>query len=64
MSLLKETFYDGGLGTSIAKANLIDHDLKEGTHEGSSKVKHPIYDIRGRTMGLSSSNWKDPVHEM
>ena len=41
-----------------------DHDHEEGTHEGSSKVKQPICDIREGTMGLCSSNWKDPVHEM
>ena len=45
LSLLKDTFYDGGLGSSIAKSDLIDHDHdhdhEEGTHEGSSKVKHP-----------------------
>ena len=52
MSLLKDTLYGGGLGSSIAKSDLIDHDHEEGTHEGSS------------TMGLCSSNWKDPVHEM
>ena len=66
LSFLKETFYGGGLGSSIAKSDLIDHDHdhKEGTHEGSSKVKQPICDIRERTMGPCSSNWKDPVHEM
>ena len=66
LSLLKDTFYGGGLGSSIAKSDLIDHDHdhEEGTHEGSSKVKQPICDIRERTMGLCSSNWKDPVHEM
>ena len=57
-------FYGGGLGSSIAKSDLIDHDQEEGTHEGSSKVKQPICDIRECTMGLCSSNWKDPVHEM
>ena len=64
LSLLKDMFYGGGLGSSIAKSDLIDHDHEEGTHEGSSKVKQPICDIRGRTMGLCSSNRKDPVHEM
>ena len=66
LSLLKDTFDGGGLGSSIAKSDLIDHDHdhEEGTHEGSSKVKQPICDIRERTMGLCSSNWKDPVHEM
>ena len=66
LSLLKDTFNGGGLGSSIAKSDLIDHDYdhEEGTHEGSSKVKQPICDIRERTMGLCSSNWKDPVHEM
>ena len=41
LSLLKDTFYCGGLGFSIAKSDLIDHDHdhEEGTHEGSSKVK-------------------------
>ena len=62
LSFLKDTFYGGGLGSSIAKSDLIDHD--EGTHKGSSKVKQPICDIRERTMGPCSSNWKDPVHEM
>ena len=54
LSFLKDTFYDGGLESSIAKSDLIDHDHnhKEGTHKGSS------------TMGLCSSNWKDPIHEM
>ena len=65
-SFLKDTFYGGGLGSSIAKSDHIDndHDHEEGTHEGSSKVKQPICDIRERTMGLCSSNWKDTVHEM
>ena len=65
LSLLKDTFYGGGWGSSIAKSDLIDHnhDHEEGTHEGSSMVKQPICDIRERTMGLCSSNWKDPVHE-
>ena len=54
LSLLKDTFYGSGLGSSIAKSDLIDHDHdhEEGTHEGSSKVKQPICDIRERTMGL------------
>ena len=54
LSFLKDTFYDGGLGSSSAKSDLIDHDddHKEGTHKGSS------------TMGLCSSKGKDPVHEM
>ena len=41
LSLLKDTFYGGGLGSSISKSDLIDHDHdhEEGTHEGSSKVK-------------------------
>ena len=64
LSLLKDTFYGGGLGSSIAKSDLIDHDHEEGTDEGPSKVKQPICDIRECTMGLYSSNWKDPVHEM
>ena len=66
LPLLKDTFYGGGLGSSFAKSDLIDHnhDHEEGTHEGSSKVKQPICDMREHTMGLCSSNWKDPVHEM
>ena len=32
LSFLKDTFYGGGLGSSIAKPDLIDH-------EGSSRVK-------------------------
>ena len=66
LSFLKDTFYSGSLGSSIAKSDLIDHDHdhEEGTHEGSSKVKQPICDIREHTMGLCSSNWKDLVHEM
>ena len=66
LSLLKDTFYGGGLGSSIAKSDLTDndHNHEEGAHEGSSKVKQPICDIREHTMGLCSSNWKDPVHEM
>ncbi|KAE8810649.1 La-related protein 6 [Hordeum vulgare] len=63
LSFMKDTLYDGGLGSSIAKSDLIDHDHDEGTHKGSSKVKHHICDIRERTMGLCSSNWKDPVHD-
>ena len=65
-SFPKDTFYGGGLGSSISKSNLIDHDHghEEGTHEGSSKVKQPICDIRERIMGLCSSNWKYPVHDM
>ena len=41
LSFLKDTFYDGDLGSSIAKSDLIDHDHEneESTHEGSSKVK-------------------------
>ena len=57
-------FYDGGLGSSIDKSDIIDHDHEVGTHKVSSQVKQPICDIRERTMGLCSSNWKDPVHEM
>ena len=66
LSFLKDTLYGGALGSSIAKSDLIDHnqDHEEGTHEGSSKVKQPICNIRERTMGLCSSNWKDPVHEL
>ena len=30
LSLLKDTFYGGGLGSSIAKSDLIDHDHEEG----------------------------------
>ena len=58
LSFLKDTFYGGGLGSSIAKSDLInhDHDHQEGSHEGSSKVKQPICDIRERTIGLCSSN--------
>ena len=63
-SFLKDTFYDGGLGSSIAKSDLIDHDHEEGTHKGPSKVKQPISDVRKRTTGLCSSNWKDPIHDM
>ena len=64
LSFPKDMFYGGGLESSIAKSYLINHDHEEGTHKGSSKVKQPICDIRERTMGLCSSNWKDPVHEM
>jgi hypothetical protein len=66
LSFLKDTFCSGGLGSSVAKSYLIDHDddHEEGTHKGSSKVKQPICDIRERTMGLCSSNWKDPIHDM
>jgi hypothetical protein len=64
LSFLKDTFYGDGLGSSIAKSDLIDYDHEEGTHKGSSKVKQPICDIRGCTLGLCSSNWKDPVHDM
>ena len=65
-SFLEDMFYGGCLGSSIAKLDLInhDHDHEEGTNKGSSKVKQPICDIRERTMGLCSSNWKDPGHEM
>jgi len=34
-----------------------------GHPQGSSKVKQSIFDIRERTMGLCSSNWKNPVHD-
>ena len=46
LSFLKDMFYGGGLESSIAKSDLIDHDHdhEEGTHKGSS------------TMGLCSSN--------
>lgn len=66
LSFLKDMFYGGGLGSSIAKSDLIDHDHdhEEGTHSGSSKVKQPICDIREHTLGLCSSIWKDPVHEI
>jgi hypothetical protein len=63
MSFLKDMFYGGGLGSSAAKSDLIDHDLAKGTHYGSSKVKQLICDIRERTLGLCSSKWKDPVHD-
>ena len=46
LSFLKDMFYGGGLESSIAKSDLINHDHEEGTHKGSSKVKPPIYDIR------------------
>ena len=39
LSFLKDTFYGGGLGSSIAESDIIDHDHEEGTHKGSSKVK-------------------------
>ncbi|KAE8802857.1 hypothetical protein D1007_21394 [Hordeum vulgare] len=58
-----DMLFSGGLGSSIAKSDLTNHDNKEGTHKGSSKVKQRIYDMRERTMGLCSSNWKDPVHD-
>ena len=45
-SFLKDTFYGSGLGSSISKSDLIDHDHEEGTHKGSSNVKQPIRDIR------------------
>ena len=66
LSFLKDTFYGCNFECSIAKLDLIDHNHghEEGTHGGSSKVKQPICDIRERTMGLCSSNWKDPVHDM
>ena len=66
LSFLKDTFYGDGLGSSIAKSDLIEHDHnhEEGTQEGSSKVKQPICFFRERTMGLCSSNWKDPIHEI
>ncbi|XBI20350.1 hypothetical protein VPH35_061662 [Triticum aestivum] len=40
--LPQDTFYGGGLGSSIAKSDLMDHDHdhEEGTHEGSSKGKN------------------------
>ncbi|KAE8786137.1 hypothetical protein D1007_40040 [Hordeum vulgare] len=53
----------GGLGSSIGKSDLIDHDHEDGTRKGSSKVKQRICDIRERTMGMCSSNWKDSVHD-
>ena len=39
LSFLKDTFYGGGLGSSIAKSDLIDHDHdhEDGTHKGSSR---------------------------
>ena len=63
MSFLNDTFYGGGLGSSVAKSDLIDHDHAKGTHYGSSKVRQPICDIRDRTLGLCSSKWKDPLHD-
>jgi hypothetical protein len=39
MSFLKDTFYDGGLGSLAAKSDLIDHDHAKGAHYGSSKVR-------------------------
>ena len=58
LPFLKDTFYSGYSGSSTSESDLIDHDHdhEEGTHEGSSKLKQPIYDIRERTMGLCSSN--------
>ncbi|KAE8791430.1 La-related protein 6 [Hordeum vulgare] len=50
-SFLKKTLCDCGLGSSIAKSDLIDHDHEEGTHKGSSKVKQRMCDIRVCTMG-------------
>ncbi|KAE8776289.1 La-related protein 6 [Hordeum vulgare] len=60
LSFLKDTLCGGSLGSSISKLDLIDHDHKESTHKGSSKVKRRTRDIRERTMGICSSNWKDP----
>ncbi|KAE8794238.1 La-related protein 6 [Hordeum vulgare] len=63
LSFLKDMLCGGGQGSSIAKTDLIDHDHEEGTHKGSSKVKQHICEMRECTMGLCSSNWKDPVHD-
>jgi hypothetical protein len=63
LSFLKDMFYGGGLGSSTAKSDLIDHDHEKGTRYSSSKVKEPICDIRERTLGLCSSKWKDPIHD-
>ncbi|KAE8777403.1 hypothetical protein D1007_49834 [Hordeum vulgare] len=62
-AMSQDTLCIDGLGSSISKSDLIDHSHEEGTHKGSSKVKRRIYDIRERTMGVCSSNWKDPVHD-
>ena len=37
LSFLKDTFYGGGLGSSIAMSDFIDHDHEEGSHEGSPR---------------------------
>ncbi|KAE8791234.1 La-related protein 6 [Hordeum vulgare] len=51
LSFLKDTLCGGGLGSSITKSHLIDHDHEEGTHKGFSKVKQCMCDMRERTMG-------------
>ncbi|KAE8799679.1 La-related protein 6 [Hordeum vulgare] len=56
LSFLKDTLCGGGLGSSIAKSDLINHDHKESIHKASSKVKQRICDIREHTMGVCSSN--------
>ena len=70
LSFLKDTFYSGGLGSSIAKSNLIDGDHEEGTLSGSSKEKDPICsskgkvpvcDIREGTLQPCSSKGKEPI---
>ncbi|KAE8794684.1 La-related protein 6 [Hordeum vulgare] len=63
LSFLKDTSCGGILGSSIDKSDLINHDHEEGTHKGFSTVKQRICDMRERTMGLCSSNSKDPVHD-
>ena len=70
LSVLKDTFYDGGLGSTSSKSDLIDGDHEEGILSGSSKGKEPICsskgkepvcDIREGTLQSCSSKGKDPI---
>ncbi|KAE8805601.1 La-related protein 6 [Hordeum vulgare] len=53
LSYVKETFYDGGLGSLAAKPDLINQE--KGTHYNCYKGKQPICNIRERTLGTTNS---------
>ena len=61
LSLLKDTFYDAGLGSTASKSDLIDGDHEKGTLSSSSKGKELVCDIKEGTIQLCASNGKEPI---
>ncbi|KAE8806122.1 hypothetical protein D1007_17724 [Hordeum vulgare] len=61
LSFMKDTFYDGGSGSSATKSDLIDNNDDMGTLSISSKGKDPIFDIREDILQPCSSGGKQPI---